>query len=80
MSVYNTRMNEPRCIRIFYDRADAYKACAVITDAGFKAYVTEDRFGAFPLPHYGMLERFRLYVDRDDINKVALVLSKKLKK
>lgn len=73
-------MNEPRCIRYFKVKEKAEIARDILINEGFEAYVTEDKFYDIALSELGMISRFRLYVDRKDINPIAKVLEEKLKK
>ncbi len=72
-------MNEPSCIRIFNDRKAATNAVMVLKNAGFEAYYKEDRFGELTLKTLGIRPRFRLYVERQEINNIAKFLGEQLK-
>jgi len=72
-------MKEPRCIRYFSSYEKALKARDFIKSEGFNAEVTEDTFGTLTLDRLGMPLRFRLYVERGDIGKIAKILAGKLK-
>lgn len=70
-------MNEPRAIRIFPTKEKAEQACKIIRDGGFECYVKEDKFGDLTLPEVRIPARFRLFVEREDIDRVAAYLAKK---
>lgn len=72
-------MNNPRCIRIFNSKEAAEKAVAVMKTAKIEAYFTEDKFGRLTLEDLGMRPRFRLYIDKHDIEKAGKFLAGKLK-
>lgn len=72
-------MREPRAIRYFFNKEIADRACKYLQDEGFECYIIEDMFEKLTLDKVGMLRRFRLYVERDDINKIAEILAKKLR-
>lgn len=73
-------MNNPRCIRIFRDRKTAESAKVVLHKGGFQAYVKEDVFGTLTLEELDMPSRFRLYIDKGDIEKAGIYLAQKLNK
>lgn len=73
-------MEEPRCIRYFNNLNKAEFARDTLIKEGFEAYITEDKFGILTLDKLGFPLRFRLYVERRDIKKIAEVLAKKLRK
>jgi hypothetical protein len=72
-------MREPRCIRYFFNKQKANAACKFIKQEGFDCYITEDMFEKLTLDKLGMRRRFRLYVEMEDINKIAEILAKELK-
>lgn len=72
-------MNEPRCIRYFKVKEKAEIARDILINEGFEAYVTEDKFYDIALRELGMTSRFRLYVERADIEVIAKVLQEKMK-
>ena len=72
-------MREPRCIRYFFNERKANSACWFLKKEGFECYVKEDMFEDLTLDKVGMRRRFRLYVEMEDINKIAEILAKKLK-
>lgn len=72
-------MREPRAIRYFYNKEIADSACRYLQKESFKCYIKEDMFEKLTLDKVGMQRRFRLYVERDDINKIAEILAKKLR-
>lgn len=71
-------MKEPRCIRYFSDEGKAILARDIIVGQGFDAEIKEDKFGTMTLDKFGMPLRFRLYVERGDINRIAAILAKKI--
>ena len=73
-------MKEPRAIRFFYNKNNADSACGLLKKNGFDCYITEDKFEKLTLDKLGMRRRYRLYIEMNDINKIAEVLAKKLKK
>lgn len=73
-------MREPRTIRYFYNKEIADKACKFLKKEGFDCFINEDMFEKLTLDKVGMRRRFRLYVERDDINKIAEILARKVKK
>lgn len=73
-------MREPRCIRYFSSLEKAEMAKDLLRSEGFEAEVAEDKFGPITLDKLGFPLRFRLYVQREDINKIAKLLAKKIKK
>jgi hypothetical protein len=77
---YNSNMNEPLCIRYFYNESKANSACEFLKNEGFECYVSEDKFEKLTLDKVGMRRRFRLNVERTDVYKIAEVLAKKMKK
>ena len=72
-------MLEPRAIRYFYNEKIADSACEYLKKEGFDCYIKEDKFEELTLDKVGMKRRFRLYVERNDINKIAQLLARKLK-
>jgi hypothetical protein len=73
-------MIEPRCIRIFQSYKAAKHAKDTLAEAGIPSSIREDRFGTLTLKDLGMRSRFRLYIQKDDIDKAGEFLAKKLKK
>lgn len=73
-------MNEPRCIRYFYNETKANSACKFLKEEGFECDVVEDKFEKLTLDRVGMRRRFRLNVERTDIYKIAEVLARKMRK
>lgn len=71
-------MKEPVHIRIFDTKEEAERACEIVKQGGFEAYVKEDMFGDLTLPEVRIPARFRLMVERTDIDNVALFLAGKL--
>jgi len=73
-------VQEQRAIRYFYNLDIANKACEFLQSEGFDCYIKEDMFEKLTLDKVGMRRRYRLYVERNDIYKIAEVLEKKMKK
>lgn len=73
-------MKEPRCIRYFSNKEKAIMARDLIRSEGFEAEIKEDKFGTMTLDKFGMPLRFRLYVERQNINRVAEILAVKLRR
>ena len=73
-------MKEPRTIRYFSNEEKANNACKLLKDVGFECYVSEDKFGTITLDKLGFPLRFRLYVEREDIKKIAEFLAKRIKR
>ena len=73
-------MHEPRCIRYFSEKKKAFLARDLLNSKGFDAEVMENNIGPFTLDRFGMPLRFRLYVERKDINKIAQILAMQLRK
>ena len=72
-------MNEPRAILYFYSEEIANKACNFLKNEGFDCHIKEDMFEELTLDKVGMKRRFRLYVERNDINRIAEILARKMK-
>lgn len=72
-------MSFSSCIRVFKTQQEANRARDIIKQEGFHAYVTEDGFGELKLKDLGMTSRFRLYVNREDIDAIGKFLARKLK-
>lgn len=77
--MYNCFVKEPRAIRFFYSEVKAYSACKLLKSEGFDCYVEEDMFEKLTLDKVGMKRRYRLYVERTDIFKIAEVLAQKMR-
>lgn len=71
-------MNEPRAIRIFDNKEEADRACEIVKRGGFVCYVKEDKFGDLTLPEVRIPARFRLLVEKDDIEEIGIYLANKL--
>lgn len=67
-------------IRIFRTREEAERAKNIIESGGFFATISEDKLFGIPIQRFGVPARFRLEVAREDFEKVAEFLAKKLKK
>ena len=74
-----TSLHQPRCIRIFKTEKDVTWAQKVLKSEGFPSDTSEDGFGTLKLKDLGMTSRFRLYVERDDIDEIGKFLARKLK-
>jgi len=74
-------MREPAYIRIFDTKEEAERACEIVKQGGFEAYVKEDMFGDLTLPEVRIPARFRVLVERTEIYNVAKYLDglKKIK-
>lgn len=73
-------MKEPRCIRYFSNEEKAIMSRDLIISEGFEAEIREDKFGMMTLDKFGLPLRFRLYVERHDIDKVAEIIAEKLRR
>jgi len=69
-----TYMREPRAIRIFDTSEEAERACEIIKSGGFECYIKEDMFGELTIPEVRIPARFRLFVERVEIDNVARFL------
>lgn len=78
---YNSNaMREPRCIRYFSSKEQAVAACDLLSQEGYDARVDEQKIGSVTVDKNGYPLKFKLYVERDDINKIAKLLAEKLKR
>ncbi len=73
-------MREPRCIRYFSNKERAVSACDLLLREGFDAHIKEQTIGSVTIDKDGLPLKYRLYVERDDINKIAKLLATRLKK
>lgn len=67
-------------IRIFRTRREAEQAKKILDEGGFMATIAHDNFEGVPIEKYGVPARFRLEIDRSDLNRAARYLAKKLKR
>lgn len=74
-----SELQEPRCIRIFKTEAEVERAKKILQSAGYACRIREDGFGTLKLKDLGMTSRFRLYVERKDIDEIGTYLAKKMK-
>ena len=72
-------MKHKRCIRIFKTYESAKYAQDILATADIISDIKEDGFGTLTLKDLGMQSRFRLYIQKEDINKAGEFLAKKLK-
>lgn len=73
-------MREPRCVRYFSSRDHAVSACELLIQNGFEAEMKEQKIGSVTVDRNGYPLKFKLFVERDDINKIAKLLAEKLKR
>lgn len=73
-------MREPRCIRYFSNRQIAISAVELLIQNGFEAEMKEQKIGSVTADKNGLPLKFRLYVERKKINKIAKLLAEKLRK
>lgn len=52
----------------------------LIVSEGFEAEIKEDKLGTMTLDKFGLPLRFRLYVERQNISRVAEILAEKLRR
>ena len=67
-------------IRIFRTRREAERAKKILEEGGISAQIHHDKFVDTPIEKYGVPPRFRLMIDKSDLNRAAEFLAKKLKK
>jgi hypothetical protein len=58
----------------------AVAAHDLLRQEGFEAEIKEQKIGSVTLDRHDLPLKFRLYVERDDINKIAKLLAEKIKK
>ncbi len=73
-------MREPRCIRYFSSKEQAIASRDLLLQEGYDARVEEQKIGSVTVDKNGYPLKFKLYVGRDDIHKIAKLLAGKLKK
>ena len=66
-------------IRIFRTRKEAERAKEILKDGGFKTTISEDKLFGISIQRFGVPARFRLLIERKDLEKAAEFLAKKLK-
>ncbi|OGH16498.1 MAG: hypothetical protein A3C30_04900 [Candidatus Levybacteria bacterium RIFCSPHIGHO2_02_FULL_40_18] len=67
-------------IRIFRTRKEALWAQKILEKGGFKTTISEDKLFGIPIQRFGVPARFRLLIERADLEKAAEFLAKKIKK
>lgn len=67
-------------IRIFRTRKEAEWAQKILKRGGFETTISEDKLFGIPIQKFGVPARFRLLIEREDLEKAAEFLAKKLKK
>ncbi len=67
-------------IRIFRTRKEAEQAQEILKKGGFNTIISEDKLFGIPIQRFGVPARFRLMIERRDLEKAAVFLAKKLKK
>ena len=67
-------------IRIFRTRREVELAQEALKEGGFKTTISEDKLFGIPIQRFGVPARFRLMIERKDLEKAAEFLAKKLKK
>ncbi len=67
-------------IRIFRTRKEAEWAQKVLKKGGFRPTISEDKLFGIPIQRFGVPARFRLMIERQDLEKAAGFLAEKLKK
>ena len=73
-------MLNPHCIRIFRTQQEADWAKKLLKEGGIVASVSKDYFNGVPIEKFGVHNRFRLIIEREDVKKAAKFLSEKLRK
>jgi hypothetical protein len=71
-------MREPRCIRYFNSKEVAVAACKLLQEEGFECEVKEQKIGSVTIDRYGLPLKYKLYVERSEINKIAKILAEKI--
>ena len=67
-------------IRIFRTRKEAQVAQKVLKKGGFRPTISEDKLFGIPIQKFGVPARFRLMIERQDLEKSAEFLTRQLKK
>lgn len=67
-------------IRIFRTRKEAEWAKKILLKGGFESWITEDKLFGIPIQRFGVRARFRLMIERRDLERTAEFLAEKLKK
>ena len=67
-------------IRIFRTRKEAEWAKEILKKDGFKTNISEDKLFGIPIQKFGVSARFRLLIERHDLERAAEFLAKKLRK
>jgi hypothetical protein len=76
--IYNIDVNEPRCIRYFNSKEGAAVACTLLREEGFECEMKEQKIGSVTIDKYGLPLKYKLYVERGEINKIAKILAEKM--
>jgi hypothetical protein len=71
-------MREPRCIRYFNSKEGVDAACKLLQEEGFESEVKEQKIGSVTIDRHGLPLKYKLYVERDEINKIAKILAEKM--
>lgn len=71
-------MREPRCIRYFNSKGGADAACILLREEGFECEVKEQKIGSVTIDKYGLPLKYKLYVERNEITKIAKILAEKM--
>ena len=66
-------------IRIFRTRKEAEWAQKILRKGGFQSTISEDKLFGIPIQRFGVPARFRLLIERRDLEKAAEFLAQKLK-
>lgn len=67
-------------IRIFRTRREAEWAQKILKKGGFVTTISEDKLFGIPIQRFGVPARFRLMIERKDLEKAAEFLAGKLNK
>lgn len=67
-------------IRIFRTRKEAERAKKILEKGGFQVSISEDKLFGIPIQRFGVPARFRLMIERKDLEKAAEFLAKKISK
>lgn len=66
-------------IRIFRTRKEAQVAQEILKEGGFESWIKEDKLFGIPIQKFGVPARFRLMIERKNLDRAAEFLVKKLK-
>lgn len=73
-------MLNPVWIRIFRTRGEAEWAQETLQKGGFETSISEDKLFGIPIQRFGVPARFRLLIERRDLEKAAEFLAGQLRK